>query len=59
MDASVESYFQRVPPNRKSRLLELQGLILNLYPEAVVDLTYNMQTYRVTGGWVALANQKQ
>lgn len=33
-------------------------MILDLYPDAVVDMSYNMPTYRVGGGWIALANQK-
>ncbi|WP_447968402.1 iron chaperone [Nitrospira sp. M1] len=36
----------------------LHDMILELYPDATVDMTYKMPTYRVREGWVAIANQK-
>lgn len=58
MNPSVKRYFDTVPESRKSRLDNLHTLILELYPEADVDLSYKMPTYRVEDGWVAIANQK-
>lgn len=58
MNNNVADYFAAIPEKRKTRINELHNLILNLYPDAVVDLKYKMPTYRVGEGWVALANQK-
>jgi uncharacterized protein YdhG (YjbR/CyaY superfamily) len=53
-----DDYFDAVPPRRKALVEQLHGLILSLYPEARVDLSYRMPTYRVGDGWVAVANQQ-
>ena len=58
MHTGVEIYIQSVPPERSERFRRLHALILELYPEADVDMQYKMPTYRVGEGWVALANQK-
>ena len=59
MDKNTEKYFKAVPKARKERVEALHQLILGLFPDATVDMTYKMPTYRVGDGWVALANQKQ
>lgn len=58
VNQELEDYFEAVPPERKAVFEQLHGLILSLYPEAAVDLSYRMPTYRVGDGWVAIANQK-
>lgn len=58
LNQELEDYFDAVPPGRKALLEQLHGLILSLYPDALVDLSYRMPTYRVGHGWVAIANQK-
>ena len=58
MNAEVETYFAAVPATRLARIMALHELILELYPQAEVDLQYRMPTYHVDDGWVALANQK-
>ena len=58
MHNDVADYFAAISEERQARINELHNLILNLYPDAVVDLKYKMPTYRVGEGWVALANQK-
>lgn len=58
MKAEVETYFAAVPASRRARIMALHELVLELYPEAKVDLQYRMPTYHVDAGWVALANQK-
>ena len=57
-EQALEDYFDAVPADRKGVVERLHGLILGLYPDAQVDLSYRMPTYRVGDGWVALANQK-
>ena len=38
--------------------MSIHKRILKLYPDAVVDMSYRMPTYRYGKGWVALANRK-
>ena len=58
MSKQVQHYFSQIPAERNERFQTLHSLIITLYPEAEVDLTYKMPTYKVGKGWVALANQK-
>ena len=58
IDDGVNAYFRSVPRERVQRLKTLHDLILKHFPEATVDMKYNMPTYRVAEGWVAIANQK-
>ena len=59
MDADVKRYFADVPENRKPLVERLHSLIVGLYPDAAIDLSYRMPTYKVGEGWVGLANQKR
>ena len=54
----VSDYIQSIPDHRLDCFLSIHNLILKIYPDASVDMSYNMPTYRVGNGWVALANQK-
>jgi len=54
----VQRYLDAVPEKRKPLILKLHALILGLYPNAEVDLSCRMPTYKAKYGWVALANQK-
>ena len=47
-----------MPAARKSLFDRLGAVILDLYPEAEIDMTYRMPTYKAKNGWVAIANQK-
>lgn len=38
--------------------MSIHHLILKLYPDANIDMSYRMPTYKHGEGWVALANQK-
>ena len=58
MRSDVEQYFEAVPGNRRERLNVLHELIIGLYPQASVDMSYRMPTDKHGQGWVALANQK-
>ncbi len=58
MNSEVEKYLNSVPSKRAERFNNLHLLILELYPDAVLDMKYKMPTYQVGDGWVALANQK-
>ena len=58
MDKDVRDYLDAVPGDRRARLMQLHELILSLFPNAALSLSYKMPTYRHGDGWVALANQK-
>ncbi len=58
MNADVKRYFATVPESRKPLVERLHGLIVGRYPNAKIDLSYRMPTYKVGEGWIALANQK-
>jgi len=38
--------------------MTLHDLIVDVYPDAQIDMSYKMPTYKVNDGWVSLANQK-
>jgi uncharacterized protein YdhG (YjbR/CyaY superfamily) len=59
VNADVKRYLAAVPDNRKPLVERLHGLIVGLYPEAAIDMSYRIPTYKVGQGWVALANQKR
>ena len=58
MSIDIENYINTIPQQRLERFLSIHDLILKLYPDATVDMSYRMPTYRVGEGWVALASQK-
>lgn len=58
MSIEVDNYFSSAPNDRKDILLKLHNLIVDMYPDAHVDMSYKMPTYKVKEGWVAIANQK-
>lgn len=58
MNNEVKKYIESIPTERIERFSALHSLIVELYPAAIVDMSYKMPTYKVGGGWVALANQK-
>ena len=54
MTPELRRYFAAIPKDKKPFFLRLHRLILELYPEAVVGLSYKIPTYRAKSGWVAL-----
>jgi len=59
MDKSVERYLADIPDDRRDVIDALHRLIVDLFPQATVDMKHRMPTYSVGEGWVALANQKR
>ncbi|GAB5451477.1 MAG: hypothetical protein Hals2KO_18050 [Halioglobus sp.] len=58
--SSLEEYLAAVPDDRAARFTALRDHIRALYPDAIESMRYKMPTYECeSGGWVALANQKQ
>jgi len=58
MDEQVQAYLDAVPEDRKPLFEALHALILSLYPDAEVTLSYRMPTYKAKSGWVALGYRK-
>ena len=58
MHKEISDYLKSIPENRQQRFMSIHKLILQLYPEIHVDMSYKMPTYKAGDGWVALANQK-
>lgn len=58
MDTAARAYFDALPADRKDRVEALHALVIELFPQAVIDMRYKMPTYTVGEGWVAIANQK-
>jgi uncharacterized protein YdhG (YjbR/CyaY superfamily) len=54
----VQRYLDAVPDERKRLVQRLDRLIVDMYPDACVDMSYRMPTYKAKEGWVAIANQK-
>lgn len=59
MNRDAKRYFAAVPEDRKPLVEQLHTLIMRLYPNAKIDMSYRMPTYKAKDGWVALANQKR
>ena len=59
MNEEVTRYLEAVPEARRPLVERLHTLIVNLYPEAAIDMSYRMPTYKIGEGWVAVANQKR
>lgn len=59
MDKTVKAYLDTLPEDRRAMFMQLHELVLELFPDATVDMSYKMPTYRHGDGWVAIANQKQ
>ena len=53
----VNDYIQSISDQRLDRYMSIHNLILKLYPDAFVDMSYKMPTYKAGDGWVALANR--
>ena len=58
MNKEVQRYVATMPKERKPLFDKLHKLIMGLYPNAEVVMSYKIPTYKAKFGWVALANQK-
>ncbi|MGH9941036.1 MAG: iron chaperone [Pyrinomonadaceae bacterium] len=59
MNEEVRRYLDAVPEERKPLFDQLHALIMELYPNAEVVLSYQVPTYRAKSGWVALGVWKE
>jgi hypothetical protein len=54
MDLAVQRYVDAIPATHRPLFDRLQALILGLYPQAEVGISYGIPTYRVGGRRVYL-----
>lgn len=54
MDEAVQRYIDAIPPEQRPLFDRLQSLILELYPDAEVVISYQIPTYKARGGRVSL-----
>ena len=58
MTTPAQNYIDSLPQPRRERVLALQKMILQVAPDATIDMHYKMPTYHVGDQWVAMASQK-
>jgi uncharacterized protein YdhG (YjbR/CyaY superfamily) len=58
MNKEVQRYVEAVEDERRPLFDKLQALILGLYPDAEVVISYSIPTYKAKSGWVALGYWK-
>ncbi|MHB1296808.1 MAG: DUF1801 domain-containing protein [Anaerolineae bacterium] len=58
MDEAVQRFIDMVPAESKPLFDRLHALILRLYPEAKIVISYQVPTYKMKTGWVALGYWK-
>ncbi|MFQ3364020.1 MAG: hypothetical protein ACI883_000991 [Candidatus Azotimanducaceae bacterium] len=54
----LENYINSLPEVRRTRILALQRMILQVAPHAIIDMHYKMPSYHLGDLWVAMASQK-
>lgn len=58
MNEAVERFIAAVPADRRPHFDQLHALILDLYPDANIVISYQVPAYKVKTGWVALGYWK-
>jgi uncharacterized protein YdhG (YjbR/CyaY superfamily) len=59
MDEAVQRYIDAIPAEQKALFDRLQSLILELYPDAEIAISYQLPTYKASGGRVSLGLWKE
>jgi uncharacterized protein YdhG (YjbR/CyaY superfamily) len=59
VDEAVQRYVDAIPAEQRPLFERLQALILELYPDAEVVLSYQIPTYKAKGGRVSLGLWKE
>jgi uncharacterized protein YdhG (YjbR/CyaY superfamily) len=54
LDESVRNYIDAIPGEQRPLFDRLHSLILDLYPDAEVVISYQVPTYKAAGGRVSL-----
>jgi uncharacterized protein YdhG (YjbR/CyaY superfamily) len=58
LDLAVQGYIDAIPPEHRPLFDRLHKLILGLYPEVTVALSYRMPTYKVGKGRLHIGSWK-
>jgi uncharacterized protein YdhG (YjbR/CyaY superfamily) len=58
MNSEVERFIDAIPDDRRPLFDQLQEIILGMYPEADIVISYGVPTYRAKSGWVSLGYWK-
>jgi uncharacterized protein YdhG (YjbR/CyaY superfamily) len=58
MNEEARQYIDAVPEG-KAHFEQLHALIMALYPDAVIGMSYQMPTYKAKSGWVAVGYWKK
>lgn len=58
MDAKVQQFFEDVPEGSKLYFNQMHDLVMALYPEAQVRISYGIPIYKTATGWVGLGYYK-
>ena len=59
MNEDVQRFIDAIPADHRPLFDRLQALVLEMYPAAQVILSYQVPTYKIKTGWVALGYWKQ
>lgn len=58
MNKDVQRFMDSVPKDRNPLYDKLHALIMGMYPDANVVISYGVPTYKAKSGWVALGYWK-
>jgi uncharacterized protein YdhG (YjbR/CyaY superfamily) len=58
MENNVQKLIDTVSDERKTLLEKFRSIILELYPEATIGVSFQVPTYTFKQGWVSLGNWK-
>jgi len=58
MNNDVQRYMDGIPKEKRPLFDKLQALVMSLYPDAEVVLSYQIPTYKAKTGWVGLGYWK-
>lgn len=58
MNSDVERFFESVPEASKLYFNQMHELVMQLYPEATIKVSYGIPIYKARTGWVGLGYWK-
>lgn len=58
MDKDVKRFMDAIPKDKKPLFKKLQALVMDLYPDAEVVISYGIPMYKARSGWVGLGYWK-
>lgn len=58
MNEEVRQYIHAVPEG-KAHFAQVHALIMALYPDAEIDMSYQVPTYKTKSGWIAVGYWKK